>query len=59
MFPDDTNLLFSHRNISKLFLTVNNELHKIGEWFKINRLPLNIKPNIHFFTRTQLKIIYL
>ena len=69
MFADDTNLFFSHRNISTLFLTVNNELHETGEWFKANRLSLNIhtkktnihtkKPNIHFFTKIQLKIIYL
>ena len=31
MFADDTNLFFSHQNISTTFLTVNNELHKIGE----------------------------
>ena len=24
-------------------MTVNNELHKIGEWFKANKLSLNIK----------------
>ena len=30
LFADDTNLFFSHRSISALFLTVNNELHKIG-----------------------------
>ena len=52
MFDDATNLFFSHRNISTLFLTVNNELHKIGEWFKANRLSLNIKKtNIHFFSQ--------
>ena len=45
MFADDTNLFFSHRNISTLFFTVNNELHKIGEWFKANRMLLNIKKN--------------
>ena len=43
MFADDTNLLISHPNISSLLLTVNNELYKIGEWFKANRLSLNIK----------------
>ena len=25
------------------FFAVNNELHKIGEWFKANRLSLNIR----------------
>ena len=29
MFADDTNLFFSHRNISTLSLTVNSELHKL------------------------------
>ena len=61
MFADDTNLLFSHRNISSLFLTVYKELSKIGEWFRANRMSLNIKKkktNIHFFTRIQIKIIY-
>ena len=43
MFADDTNLLFSHRNISSLFLTVYKELSKIGEWFRANRMSLNIK----------------
>ena len=60
MFADDTNLFFSHRNISTLFLTVNNELHKTGEWFKANRLSLNIKKTkFTFFARIQLKIIHL
>ena len=56
MFADDTNLFFSHRNISTLFLTVNNELHKIGEWFKANRLSLNIKKTKYtFFHKNSVK----
>ena len=52
MFTDDTNYFFSHRNILTLFLTVNNELHKIGESFKANRLSLNIKKNqIYIFSQ--------
>ena len=50
IFADDTNLFFSHQNISTLFLTVNNELHKIGEWFKANRLSLNIKKTKYTFS---------
>ena len=49
MFADDTNLFFSHENMSTLFLTVNSELHKIREWFKANRLLLNIKKNKYTF----------
>ena len=52
MFTDDTNYFFSHRNILTLFLTVNNELHKIGELFKANRLSLNIKKDqIYIFSQ--------
>ena len=55
MFADD-NLFFSHRNISTLFLTVNTELHKIGEWSKANTLSLSIKKtNIHFFHKNSVK----
>ena len=43
MFADDTNLFYSHKNIENLFFTMNNELVKINQWFKINRLSLNIK----------------
>ena len=39
----NTNLFFKHANISELFVNVNNELHKISKWFKLNKLPLNIK----------------
>ena len=56
MFADDTNLFFSHRNISTLFLTVNNELHEIAEWFKAKRLSLNIKKAKYtFFHKTSVK----
>ena len=42
----------------QFFLTVNNELHKIGELFKKKRLSLNIKKtSIHFFARIQLKVL--
>ena len=43
MFADDTNLFYSHKNIENLFFTMNNELVKIKEWFKANKLSLNIK----------------
>ena len=43
MFADDTNLFYSHKNIENLFFTMNNELVKINEWFKANKLSLNIK----------------
>ena len=43
MFADDTNLFYSHKDINILFNTVNKELIKINDWFKANKLSLNIK----------------
>ena len=43
MFADDTNLFFSHKNLKTLFSTVNKELKNIHEWFKSNKLSLNVK----------------
>ena len=34
MFADDTNLLFKHKELGLLF-TINIELAKISQWFKI------------------------
>ena len=41
MFADDTNLFLSHQNINTLFKIFNEELKKIGDWFKANKLSLN------------------
>ena len=43
MFADDTNFFYSHENINGLFNTVNSELEKICQWFKANKLSINIK----------------
>ena len=43
MFVDDTNLFDSHKNIEGLFYTVNSELEKVSQWFKANKLSINIK----------------
>ena len=43
LFADDTNLFYSHTNIRYLFNTVNQELKQINEWFKANKLSLNVK----------------
>ena len=43
MFADDTNFFYSHKNIKGLFYTVNSELEKISQWFKANKLSINIK----------------
>ena len=56
MFADDTNIFYSHQNISSLFMTVNNELDKIGKWFKANKLSLNVKKTKYtFFHKNSIK----
>ena len=41
MFADDTNLFYSHNNIKILFKNAKDELEKISQWFKANKLLLN------------------
>ena len=43
MFADDTNLFYSHHQIKTFFETVNCELKNISQWFRANKLSLNIK----------------
>ena len=43
LFADDTNILYSHSDIMNLMNTVNSELANLSDWFKANRLSLNIK----------------
>ena len=40
-FSDATNLFYSHNNIKILFKNTNDELEKISQWFKANRLSSN------------------
>ena len=49
MFADDTNFFYSHKNINDLFLKVNEEPHKINQWFTSNKLPLNVQKNSKLF----------
>ena len=50
IFADDTNILFSHKDPSRLEKVINIELNKISNWFKLNKLSLNIdKMNFMIF----------
>ena len=42
-------LFFSHNDIKTLFSTVNEELKKLGVWFIVSRLSLNIKKTKYTF----------
>jgi len=50
LFADDTNIFFSHPNISTLISTMNNELKNVSTWFHANKLSLNVsKTSFMFF----------
>ena len=56
MYADNTNLFYSNNDIETLFSTVNMELEKISEWFKANKLSLNIKKtNYTLFHKNSIK----
>ena len=63
MFADDTDRFYSHKNINQFFTKDDEELEKIGDSFKANKLSLNNKENyVHafsFFIKIPSMMIYL
>ena len=49
LFADDTNIFFKHKNVVNLFQTANQNLKKVAEWFKANKLSLNVKKTNYTF----------
>src|SRR5688572_30251381 len=57
MFADDTNVFLSNKSIEVLVNTMNAELKLVGEWFKVNKLSLNLaKTNFILFFCSKRKI---
>ena len=42
LFADDTSLQLSSNNIRDLFTIANGQLHEVSQWFRSNKLTLNI-----------------
>ena len=42
LFADDTTIYYSSKNISHIFDKINNDLNSLEDWFKANKLSLNI-----------------
>jgi hypothetical protein len=42
LFADDTSLFLSGKNINQLIASVNVEMGRVNDWFKANRLTLNV-----------------
>ena len=54
LFADDTNLFFSHFDFPTLMNLINSKILKLSDWFKANKLSLNIqKPNYIIFKPRQ------
>ncbi len=50
LFADDTSLYLSHRSLKEVTIRANEELAQLHEWFKANRMSLNVSKThyIHF-----------
>ena len=55
MFADNTNLLYTHKNIKTLFQIVNSELKLANEWFLAKRPSLNAKKKKNIITKCKKK----
>ena len=59
LFADDTNLLYAEKDQNKLEVVVNEELLKLCEWLKSNKLSLNVsKSNFVIFHPYQHKLYH-
>jgi hypothetical protein len=59
LFADDTNMLYSDKNLKSLEKPVNTELNGLYYWLTANKLTLNIKKsNFVIFWPNQKKMLY-
>ena len=57
LFADDTTVFYSHKNVSELCNTLNNELKEVCNWFKANKLSLNANKTNLMFLGTRMQTI--
>ena len=59
LFADDSNLFFAHKSLQFLELHLNEQLCKVGQWLRVNKLSLNAdKSNFVVFHPPQKKVCY-
>ena len=57
LFADDTTFQMCHKDLKTLFELANAELVKASEWFKTNKLTLNVKKTKYIlFRKTNMKL---
>ena len=49
LFADDTTVYKSHRNVRYLKWCIEQDLILIADWFKANRLTLNLEKTVYMF----------
>ena len=54
LYADDPNLLYSDKNLPKMYNIVNDNLQKICTWFKCNKLSVNAKNATILYSETQI-----
>jgi len=47
LFADDTTVYVSGKNITELYKLINQDIASLAEWFKVNKLSLNIGKTHH------------
>ena len=55
LFADDTNVFFSHNDLSILNNMINVELAKLSEWFKANKLSINVSKSKYTIFKSRQK----
>ena len=55
MFPDDTGVFMSYKDLDCLAHTLNLELNKLSIWFKANKLSVNLKKTKYIVFRPSQK----
>ena len=53
LFAEDTNIFCSHESLQELFKIVNDEMTKLTDWFKSNKLSLNIDKTNYIIVGTK------
>ena len=49
LFTDDTTIYKSHRNLRYLKWCVKQDLKTVSDWFRVNRLTLNLEKTVYIF----------
>ena len=57
LFADDSNVFLSHASYDQLFQLANNELTSASDWFKANKLSLNLSKTNYIIFRSTKKLI--